>query len=114
MTSPFSAPDPVSEVDVPAGEDAVDLTHLALVLADLAHAQLRIAELQQIVQEKRAVIEGALGDSEVGLIDGTPAVTYRRMTSKRIDTTKLKKEHPDLALALTTESTSRRFLVLGT
>ena len=68
--SPFSAPEPVADVepatDPNADPGTVDLTHLALVIADLMATQLRIAELGEFVAEKRAIIEGALGDSEVG------------------------------------------------
>lgn len=113
MTS-FSAPMPVPDDDEPAEVEPVkvDITKCALALAELKRLNMEIAALEDAARIQRGHIELELGDGEVGLIDGEPAVTWKHQVSKRIDVTKLKKKYPDVAAEFTVPSRSRRFLLV--
>jgi predicted phage-related endonuclease len=67
------------------------------------------AELKEMEEASRAAIEEALGDNEVGELDGAPAVNWTRVTSRRLDQKALKAEHPDIVAEYTRPSESRRF-----
>lgn len=76
-----------------------------------------LRELQALVEETQAEIEAikdaikaAMGDSEA-VQAGEYKITYKAITTARIDTTALKKAMPDIAQAFTRESTTRRFCV---
>lgn len=76
-----------------------------------------LRSLQSLIEEAEAEAEAikdqikdAMGDSEE-LRAGEYKITYKSVTSTRIDTTALKKALPDIAQAFTKESTTRRFCV---
>ena len=76
-----------------------------------------LRELQALIEEAQAeaeaikdAIKAAMGDSE-SVIAGEYKITYKTVTTARIDTTALKKAMPDIAAAFTKESTTRRFQV---
>lgn len=48
-----------------------------------------------------------MGDAELATVDGQPAATWRTQTARRIDTTALANELPDIADKYRTETTSR-------
>lgn len=76
-----------------------------------------LRELQRLIEEATAEAEAIkdaikthMGDSETAFA-GEYKITYRAVTSSRIDTTALKKAMPEIAQAFTKTSTSRRFSV---
>ena len=76
---------------------------LRSLLALIEEAQ---AEAENIKDELKA----AMGENEA-VQAGEYKITYKLVTSARIDTTALKKALPDVAQAFTKESTTRRFCV---
>lgn len=62
-------------------------------------------------QEAENRIKALLGDAEVGLIAGEPAVIWKTIRSQRIDTKRLRSERPDIYQMYAAESVSRRFSV---
>lgn len=76
---------------------------LRQLLALIEEAQ---AEAESIKDELKA----AMGDNDT-MQAGEYKITYKTVTSSRIDTTALKKALPDVAQAFTKESTTRRFCV---
>lgn len=64
-------------------------------------------------QQARSRLEQALGDAEVGLVDGQPRVRWTVVHSTRLDSKKLKEQDPELYRACTVEGISRRFTVAG-
>ncbi len=76
-----------------------------------------LRELQALIDEAQAEadsikdqIKAAMGDNEA-VQAGEYKITYKAVTTARIDTTALKKAMPDIAQAFTKESTTRRFCV---
>lgn len=76
-----------------------------------------LRQLQALIEEAQAEAEGikdaikaAMGDSEE-LRVGEYSITWKPVTTVRIDTTALKKALPDVVAAFTREVTTRRFCV---
>lgn len=74
-------------------------------------------ELQALIEEATAEVEAlkdaikaAMGDSE-SVQAGEYRITYKAVTTARIDTSALKKALPDLAQQFTKATTARRFCV---
>ena len=78
---------------------------------------LELRQLQNLIEEAQAeaealkdAIKAAMGDSE-SIQAGEYKITWKAVTSSRIDTTALKKALPDVAERFTKETTTRRFCV---
>ena len=76
-----------------------------------------LREMQQLAEEAQAeaetikdALKAAMGDSE-SIQAGEYRITYKAVTSARIDTTALRKALPDVAERFTRETTTRRFCV---
>lgn len=67
-------------------------------------------ELNSEIEALRDKIKAVMGDSEL-LIAGPYKVTWKTVTSSRLDTSALKKALPDVAAQYTRTSTTRRFEV---
>ena len=67
-------------------------------------------ELNSEIETLRDKIKAVMGDSEL-LIAGPYKVTWKTVTSSRLDTSALKKALPDVAAPYTRTSTTRRFEV---
>lgn len=85
----------------------------AEIIAKLTNLQ----ELKRMAEELSAEIEAAqdeiksiMGAAEE-LSAGAFRVTWKPVTTSRIDTAALKKELPDIAERYTTKATTRRFIV---
>jgi predicted phage-related endonuclease len=115
-TFPFVPPaavDSDNDEMPPSSAPTVDITDIGANVIRLAELNVQIAELKEIADMQRKVIEHALGEKEVGLIDGKPAVTWKYVSSSRFDIPRFRKTHPDLAAEFLTESHSRRFVLRG-
>ena len=99
MTSPSVTP------------EVVDLDPIANWVREYVTARQQLEEAQQRVDHSRGLIEDALGDREIGLVDGRPAVTWRTVTSRRLDTTRVKELLGADYEKWTNVTTSRRFEV---
>lgn len=75
-------------------------------------AKQRLADDQELLDRCREQIEAALGDAEVGTVEGQPVVRNTTVTSTRLDTRKLKEQHPDLYEQFCRPQMSRRFTVV--
>ncbi len=64
----------------------------------------QIKRLEGEQKHLKNVICETLGDNEIGLIDGTPAATWKLQKSSRFDQTTFKKEYPELAEKFLKES----------
>ena len=76
-----------------------------------------LRQLQSLVEEAQAEAEGIrdaikahMGDTEE-LRAGEYKITYRPVTSSRLDAAALRKALPDVAQAFTRQTTTRRFCV---
>ena len=77
---------------------------------ELRQLQALIDEAQAEAEALKDAIKAAMGDSE-SIQAGEYRITWKAVTSSRIDTTALKKAMPDVAERFTKETTSRRFCV---
>ena len=77
---------------------------------ELRQLQNLIEEAQAEAEALKDAIKATMGDSE-SIQAGEYKITWKAVTSSRIDTTALKKALPDVAERFTKETTSRRFCV---
>ena len=77
---------------------------------ELRQLQALIEEAQAEAEAIKDALKAAMGDSE-SVQAGEYKITWKAVTSSRIDTTALKKALPDVAERFTKETTSRRFCV---
>lgn len=77
---------------------------------ELRQLQALIEEAQQEAETIKDAIKAAMGDAEE-ICAGEYRITWKPITSSRIDTAALKKALPDLAAQFTKTSTVRRFSV---
>ena len=77
---------------------------------ELRRLQALIEEAQAEAEAIKDALKAAMGDSE-SIQAGEYKITWKAVTSSRIDTTALKKALPDVAERFTRETTTRRFCV---
>ena len=77
---------------------------------ELRQLQALIEEAQAEAEAIKDAIKAAMGDSD-SIQAGEYKITWKPVTSSRIDTTALKKALPDVAERFTKETTTRRFCV---
>ena len=77
---------------------------------ELRQLQALIEEAQAEAEALKDAIKAAMGDSE-SIQAGEYKITWKAVTSSRIDTTALRKSMPDVAERFTRETTTRRFCV---
>ena len=77
---------------------------------ELRQLQNLIEEAQAEAEALKDAIKAAMGDSE-SIQAGEYKITWKAVTSSRIDTSALKKALPDVADRFTKETTVRRFTV---
>lgn len=79
-------------------------------LTDLQELKRMQEELEAEIAALTDTIKAHMGDSEL-LTAGPYKVTWKAVTTSRIDTTALKKALPDVAAQYTRTTTARRFQV---
>ena len=77
---------------------------------ELRELQALISDAEEEAEAIKSTLKAAMGDSD-SLQAGEYKVTYKTVTTARMDTTALKKALPDIAQAFTKEHTVRRFSV---
>lgn len=77
---------------------------------ELRELQRLIEEAQQEAEAIKDEIKAVMGDTEE-LRAGEYKITWKSVTSSRIDTTAFKTSLPELAAQFTRETTTRRFVV---
>lgn len=77
---------------------------------ELRQLQSLIEEAQAEAEDIKDAIKAHMGDSEE-LRAGEYKVTWKAVTSSRLDTAALRKAVPDVAAAFTRTTTTRRFCV---
>jgi predicted phage-related endonuclease len=77
-------------------------------------ALAKIKEWQEVADIARAHIEGALGDSQLGMFGNRPVVRWSVVESKRFDTKRAREILPAQVIdLLEVVSTTRRFTVIN-
>lgn len=88
----------------------MSITEIEGKIRELRQLQALIEEAEEAAEEIRDAIKAHMGDAEE-LRAGEYKITWKPVTSARIDTTALKMAMPDVAAAFTRETTTRRFCV---
>lgn len=79
-------------------------------IKELRELQSLIEEAQAEAEAIRDLLKAHMGEQEE-LRAGEYKVTWKNVTSSRLDTAALKKALPDVAQAFTKQTTTRRFVV---
>ena len=88
------------------------MTDIRQAVQDIRELTRMKAEIEEQLTAAQDVIKAEMTAQDVDELTGTDyRVTWKSVTSNRIDTTALKKQMPDIAQMFTTASTTRRFLV---
>lgn len=77
---------------------------------DLGHAVKGLERERDSVAQQ---LQERLGTAAVAYYDDAPVLRWSNVTTKRLDTTALRKAHPSIAEKFTNESHTRRFTALG-
>ena len=88
----------------------MSINEMEAKIRELRQLQALIAEAEAEAEAIRDEIKAAMGEQEILLV-GEYKVSYRAVTSSRLDTTALKRELPEIAQRFTRETTTRRFNV---
>ena len=88
----------------------MSINELEAKARELRQIQALIEEAQAEAEAIKDAIKAVMGDSD-SIQAGEYRITWKAVTSSRIDTTALKKAMPDVAERFTKETTSRRFCV---
>ena len=88
----------------------MSISEMEVKARELRQLQALIEEAQAEAEAIKDAIKAAMGDSE-SIQAGEYKITWKAVTSSRIDTTALKKALPDVAERFTKETTTRRFCV---
>ena len=89
----------------------MSINEIEVKVRELRQLQVLIEEAQAEADAIRDSIKAHMGDQEE-IRAGEYRITWKPVTSTRIDTTALKKAMPDIAQAFTRETTTRRFCVV--
>ena len=88
----------------------MDINEMESKARELRQLQALIEEAQQEAEAIKDAIKAAMGNSE-SVVAGEYKITWKPVTSARIDTSALRKVLPEVAAAFTKETTVRRFCV---
>ena len=78
----------------------------------LRYVKKKQAELKEIEERSRSIIEEAMRDNEIGTIEGQTAVRWKHIKTNRLNQKALKADRPDLVAQYTEASETRRFEII--
>jgi predicted phage-related endonuclease len=91
----------------------LDATASAFLSAYI-EAKAKVKEWEEKADIARAQVEAAMGDCEVGLVNGREAVRWTTVEANRIDTKKIRELlPPEMVAAIEVKSVSRRFSIVS-
>lgn len=88
----------------------MSISEMEVKARELRQLQALIEEAQAEAETIKDAIKAAMGDSE-SVQAGEYRITWRAVTSSRIDTSALRKALPDVAERFTKETVTRRFVI---
>ena len=88
----------------------MSINELEMKCRELRQLQALIEEAQTEAEAIKDAIKAAMGDSEA-IVAGEYRITWKPVTSTRLDASALRKALPDVAARFTKETTVRRFCV---
>ena len=88
----------------------MSISEMEVKARELRQLQALIEEAQAEAEAIKDAIKAAMGDSE-SVQAGEDRITWKAVTSSRIDTSALRKALPDVAERFTKETVTRRFVI---
>lgn len=88
------------------------LDHLRAQVEILRWVKQKRAELKELEDGARAAVEAELGDTELGTLDGEPAIRWSSSKRTILDQKAIKEFEPEIAANYMTTSVVKRFEVL--
>ena len=88
----------------------MSINEMEVKARELRQLQALIEEAQAETEAIKDAIKAAMGDSE-SVQAGEYRITWKAVTSSRIDTSALRKALPDVAERFTKETVTRRFVI---
>ena len=88
----------------------MSINEMEVKARELRQLQALIEEAQAEAEAIKDAIKAAMGDSE-SVQAGEYRITWKAVTSSRIDTSALRKALPDVAERFTKETVTRRFVI---
>ena len=88
----------------------MSINEMEVKARELRQLQALIEEAQAEAEAIKDAIKAAMGDSE-SVQAGEYRITWKAITSSRIDTSALRKALPDVAERFTKETVTRRFVI---
>lgn len=88
----------------------MSISEMEVKARELRQLQALIEEAQAEAEAIKDAIKAAMGDSE-SVQAGEYRITWRAVTSAKIDTSALRKALPDVAERFTKETVTRRFVI---
>ena len=88
----------------------MSISEMEVKARELRQLQALIEEAQAEAEAIKDAIKAAMGDSE-SVQAGEYRITWKAVTSSRIDTSALRKTLPDVAERFTKETVTRRFVI---
>ena len=88
----------------------MSISEMEVKARELRQLQALIEEAQAEAEAIKDAIKAAMGDSE-SIQAGEYRITWKAVTSSRIDTSALRKALPDVAERFTKETVTRRFVI---
>lgn len=89
--------------------NTVDLDQVRDQIDALTFVEAQIKALTETKASLQADIKQALGDNEIGVLDGEPVVTWKRTKRTALDQRALKADHPELVAQYMTATEVRTF-----
>lgn len=89
--------------------NTADLAEVRDSIDALRYIDTQIDALKDTKAQLQADIKQALGDNEIGVLDGTPIVTFKRTKRTALDQRALKAEQPELVQQYMTSTEVRTF-----
>lgn len=88
----------------------MSINEMEVKARELRQLQALIEEAQAEAEAIKDAVKAAMGDSE-SVQAGEYRITWKAVTSSRIDTSALRKALPDVAERFTKETVTRRFVI---
>lgn len=78
---------------------------------ELLEIRERREELEQSEEYLKTLLKQAIGESEVLACSGKPLIKWKSTSQNRLDTSAIRKAHPELCKSFTKQTSTRRFTV---
>jgi hypothetical protein len=89
-----------------------ELDDMADSIAVMNACRTRIAELKEVSDQHRALVEERMGSEEVGTIDGQPVITWKYYKQRRFNQGAFSAANPELVESYRETTETRRMELL--